>query len=101
MKQALTGGCLCGAVRYECEAQPTLAEHCQCRLPEEHRDRALIPRRCAGRSAQDRGPASRLRKHCRQREHGYPQLLSDLRIFDHVPDFRLTEFDFPDCRQLG
>jgi hypothetical protein len=31
MKQLLTGGCLCGAVRYECEVQPVLAGHCQCR----------------------------------------------------------------------
>lgn len=28
---ALTGGCLCGAVRYVCEAEPMFAGHCQCR----------------------------------------------------------------------
>ena len=25
-----TGGCLCGAVRYECTAEPQVAGHCQC-----------------------------------------------------------------------
>jgi len=24
------GGCLCGAVRYECKAEPALSGHCQC-----------------------------------------------------------------------
>jgi hypothetical protein len=27
----LTGGCLCAAVRWECEAQPMSGGHCQCR----------------------------------------------------------------------
>lgn len=27
---AFSGGCLCGAVRYECQAEPLIAMHCQC-----------------------------------------------------------------------
>lgn len=27
----MTGGCLCGAVRYACTAEPMLTGHCQCR----------------------------------------------------------------------
>lgn len=30
MKLPFTGGCLCGAIRYECSAEPVMAEHCQC-----------------------------------------------------------------------
>lgn len=29
--QKLTGGCACGAVRYECTAEPVLTAHCHCR----------------------------------------------------------------------
>ena len=31
MEVLLSGGCLCGAVRYECTAEPVVAAHCQCR----------------------------------------------------------------------
>ncbi len=31
MERGVTGGCLCGRVRYECEAEPMLQGHCQCR----------------------------------------------------------------------
>lgn len=29
--QAYTGGCACGAIRYEIAAEPVMAGHCQCR----------------------------------------------------------------------
>ncbi len=32
MAQNLTGGCACGAIRYECNAEnPLIADHCYCR----------------------------------------------------------------------
>lgn len=30
MTTAFQGGCLCGAVRYECAAEPMMGGHCQC-----------------------------------------------------------------------
>ena len=30
MSESITGGCLCGAVRYECAAEPVAAGHCHC-----------------------------------------------------------------------
>jgi hypothetical protein len=31
MSAVLTGGCECGAIRYECSAEPIMAGHCHCR----------------------------------------------------------------------
>ena len=31
MAEIITGGCLCGAVRYELTASPVFSEHCYCR----------------------------------------------------------------------
>lgn len=31
MSQAFTGGCACGALRYEIRAEPAFMNHCQCR----------------------------------------------------------------------
>lgn len=31
MSTKITGGCRCGAVRYECSADPIVAGHCHCR----------------------------------------------------------------------
>lgn len=30
MSKSFSGGCLCGAVRYTCDAEPTMAGHCHC-----------------------------------------------------------------------
>lgn len=32
----VTGGCLCGAVRYECKDAPTEAAYCHCRICQKH-----------------------------------------------------------------
>jgi hypothetical protein len=31
MSKAYTGGCACGAIRYEINAEPVFSNHCQCR----------------------------------------------------------------------
>ena len=31
MSKPITGGCMCGAVRYEISAEPVMAGHCHCR----------------------------------------------------------------------
>jgi hypothetical protein len=31
MKTPFTGGCACGAIRYECSAEPMMMLHCHCR----------------------------------------------------------------------
>jgi hypothetical protein len=31
MKIPFTGGCVCGAIRYECSAEPIMMFKCQCR----------------------------------------------------------------------
>lgn len=30
MSSEFSGGCLCGAVRYQCKAEPVMTGHCQC-----------------------------------------------------------------------
>ncbi|ARV57806.1 hypothetical protein BZZ01_03410 [Nostocales cyanobacterium HT-58-2] len=46
---AFSGGCLCGAVRYECIADPVAAGHCQCvecrkTSAAGHRSKLVVPR---------------------------------------------------------
>ncbi len=30
MSRSFSGGCLCGAIRYDCQAEPVMAGHCHC-----------------------------------------------------------------------
>ena len=43
MTKTYTGGCACGAIRYETSSEPIFENHCQCtRLPETKRYRARV-----------------------------------------------------------
>ncbi len=36
MEQKMTGGCLCGALRYEVVGKPFDADYCHCRMCQKH-----------------------------------------------------------------
>jgi len=49
MSAAFTGGCECGAIRYECDAVPLMAGHCHCRSWQKasgtgHSSHLMVPR---------------------------------------------------------
>ena len=49
MSGLLTGGCECGAIRYECSAEPIMAGHCHCRSCQQasgtgHASHIMVPR---------------------------------------------------------
>jgi hypothetical protein len=49
MSAVLTGGCECGAIRYECSAEPIMAGHCHCRSCQNasgtgHASHLMVPR---------------------------------------------------------
>ena len=43
MSSSLTGGCLCGAVRYECAAEPLFSGNCHCRDCQKATGGAYVP----------------------------------------------------------
>jgi hypothetical protein len=43
MSNLLTGGCLCGAVRYECSAEPFFSGNCHCRDCQRSSGGAYVP----------------------------------------------------------
>jgi hypothetical protein len=43
MTAPLTGGCTCGAVRYECTAEPVMAFNCHCRDCQRATGGAYVP----------------------------------------------------------
>lgn len=51
MKVPLSGGCTCGAVRYECTADPVLAFNCHCRDCQRATGGAYVPAVVVPRSA--------------------------------------------------
>ncbi|MBI3453294.1 MAG: GFA family protein [Rhodospirillales bacterium] len=36
MSKPISGGCACGAIRYECASEPVMGGHCQCRDCQRH-----------------------------------------------------------------
>ena len=49
MSALLTGGCECGAIRYECSAEPIMAGHCHCRSCQQasgtgHASHVMVPK---------------------------------------------------------
>ena len=84
MSNRLDGGCLCGSVRYSCEAEPLLTAICHCPDCQKQTSApfAVVVAVPKG-SLQDRGPnAQDLRQHGRQRADGAPELLRPLRLAD-------------------
>ena len=86
MSDAYTGGCACGAVRYEIPGEPIVMNHCQCRDCQRrsgtgHGSYLTFPRTQAWRSG--RGDALGHRRRQRQRED--PRVLPRLRVAG-VPD---------------
>lgn len=43
MANSFTGGCMCGAVRYECSADPLMAGNCHCRDCQRASGGAFVP----------------------------------------------------------
>ena len=43
MSSSLTGGCQCGAVRYECAAEPLFTGNCHCRDCQRSTGSAYVP----------------------------------------------------------
>ena len=92
MSPAYTGGCACGAIRYEISAEPMFMNDCQCRDCQHksgtgHGSYLTFPR--AGREAHRRGDALGHRRRQRQREDArlLPHLrLAGLLTFSAMPD---------------
>jgi hypothetical protein len=43
MATSFTGGCICGAVRYECSAEPVMTANCHCRDCQKATGGAFVP----------------------------------------------------------
>jgi len=56
MSTSLTGGCQCGAVRYECSVEPLFTGNCHCRDCQKATGGAYVPA-FACRSNRSRSPA--------------------------------------------
>ena len=80
MSVSFCGGCACGAIRYECSAEPLLSEICYCRDCQRSSGNAFAfvsqprswpsPRRILGRPGLSE---PRARKGCQSREAETPQ----------------------------
>ncbi len=100
----LVGGCACGAVRYQCVAEPTLVAHCHCRDCQRASGAAMstvfaVPRATLHRSGQTRTYATRgdsgnpvLRHFCG--ECGSP-LFSEVAILPELQFIRVASLDDP------
>ena len=84
----MTGGCLCGAIRYEVEGEPWQVAHCHCSMCRRHSGAAYLTYvayrtnqvHFVGSPTGYRSSASSVRTHCR--ECGSPLTF----VFDPQPD---------------
>ncbi len=76
-----TGGCMCGAVRYECSAAPMFMGNCHCRDCQRASGGGYAPAIGVPRSAvKITGDCEILRVEGRQRKHREARLLPELRF---------------------
>ena len=78
MTKTYTGGCACGAIRYETSSEPIFENHCQCRDCQKrsgtgHGSYLTFPQR-----RDNHGRSEHLAGSGRQRERKGPRLLPDL-----------------------
>ena len=100
MTKPYTGGCACGAIRYETSSEPIFENHCQCRDCQKrsgtgHGSYLTFPQRA---DVTITGEANTLAGRGRQRERKGPRLLPDLWNAG-LPDLR--RHAGPDCGPCG
>src|SRR5271169_7134651 len=80
MPQKLSGGCACGAIRYECDADPVIMMNCHCRDCQKGERQRLRGYRCgAERCCSDSRGAALPQSCCSERQSDPTRVLPKLR----------------------